>query len=379
MVESEVPTVVIDNGSGMCKVGIGSENDPTAVFPTIVGRPGKTPVFGPDRKETLFIGNDALPKAAGAASTMYLTHPIERGMITNWDDMEKIWHHCFFNELKVAPEEHSCLLTEAPLTPKANREKMTELMFDKFNFKNFYVITSAALSLQATARTTGIAVDIGDGVGHIIPIYEGSPLSHGINRFDLAGRDITEYLGKLMAETGNNFDASQRETVQDIKEKTCFVALDFDKVKKEAEQSAIHDINYKLPDGNTCVVRSQRFRAAETLFQPSLIGKELPGIHELAFDSVMKCDVDLRRELFKNVCLLGGTTMIPGFPERLIKELVSRVPSTMKVKAIAPSQRMLVAWIGGSVLASLSVFETMLISKKEYEEAGASVVHRKCL
>ena len=110
--------------------------------------------------------------------------------------MEQIWHHTFYNELRVAPEEHSVMLTEAPLNPKANREKMCSIMFETFNAPNFYVGIQAVLSLYASGRTSGIVVDVGQDVSDTVPIYEGNVVPHAIMRLDVAGRDITGYLGK---------------------------------------------------------------------------------------------------------------------------------------------------------------------------------------
>jgi len=147
---------------------------------------------------------------------------------------------------------------------------------------------------------------------------------------------------------------------------------------KEAEQSSSHDVPYELPDGNTVTVSSQRFRAPEALFDPTLVQLEIPGIHELTFQSITKCDIDVRKDLYGNICLSGGTTMFNGLPERLNKEMVALAPSSMKIKIVAPAERKFSVWIGGSILSSLSTFETMWISKSEYDEAGPSIVHRKC-
>jgi actin-related protein len=382
MGDLELPAVVIDNGSSLCKAGLASEDAPKAIFSSIIGRIKKSVIFlfpfqGEKgiAEDMTYIGHEA----QAMRGILQLKYPIEHGMVTNWDDMEKIWHHCYFNELRVPPEEHPCMLTEAPLNPKANREKMIDVMFGTFNVPNFYVGVQAVLSLYASGRTTGIVLDIGDSVAHTVPIYEGYSLPHAILRTDLAGRDIADYLVKLMTETGASFSSSaEREIVRDMKEKTAFVALDFDQAKKEAEQSSTHDVVYKLPDGNIVTIGSQRFRAPEALFQPSMVGKEFPGIHELIFNSIMKCDVDVKRDLYQNVCLSGGTTMITGLPERLNKHLVSLSPSTIKIKIVAPDDRKLSAWTGGSILSSLSTFQVMTISKNEYDEAGPSIVHRKC-
>ena len=375
MAEEQNAAVIIDNGSGMCKAGIAGDDAPRATFPSIVGRP-KMPgiMVGMDQKDT-YVGEEAQAKRG----VLTLKYPIEHGIVTNWDDMEKIWHHCFFNELRVTPEEHSAHLTEAPMNPKQNREKMTQILFETFNVPTFYVSIQAVLSLYASGRTTGIVLDSGDGVTHTVPIYEGYNLPHAIMRIDLAGRDMTDYLVKLLSEVGQSFASSaEREIVRDIKEKLCYVALDFESEMKTYAESSAMDKTYELPDGNTVTVGNQRFRCPEALFQPMKLGKEFAGVHELTFQSIMKCDVDVRKDLYGNIVLSGGTTMFPGIAERLNKEVVALAPSSMKIKVIAPPERKYSVWIGGSILSSLSTFQTMWITKAEYDESGPGIVHRKC-
>jgi len=368
--------IVIDNGSGMCKAGFASEDAPRAVFPCIVGRPKHPDVMVGMEQHDSYVGDAALVRR-GVLSIRY---PIEHGIVTNWDDMEKIWHHTFYNELRVDPDEHPVLLTEAPLNPKANRERMTQLMFENFGVPAMYVSIQAILSLYSAGRTTGCIFDSGDGVSHIVPVYDGYCLPHAVSRIDIAGRDLTDYMGKILTERGYSFfTTAEREIVREIKESIAYVALDFDVEMQKSVDSSEVDTFYTLPDEQVITIGSERFRCPEVLFQPSLIGKECAGIHQQTFDTIMKCDIDLRKDLFNNIVMSGGTTMYKGLAERMTKELNAITPAGMSVRVIAPPERKYSVWIGGSILTSLNTFQENWVTKDEYDESGPSIVHRKCM
>lgn len=368
--------VVIDNGSGTIKAGFAGDERPKCLFNTFVGRPKHTKVMVGAVEGDQFIGN----RADELKGLLKLQHPMEHGIVNNWSDMEHIWTH-LYSELKIQTEEHPVLLTEAPINPRKNREKAAEIFFETFNVPALFISMQAVLSLYASGRTTGIVLDSGDGVTHTVPVYEGFALPNSIMRIDLAGRDITEHLQTLLRRSGYAFTTTaEKEVVRTIKETACYVA--FDPAKEEEllepdKSSKPVQLSYKLPDGNTIELGPERFRAPEPLFRPDILGEEFLGIHECVVTSIKKADLDLRKTLYSNIVLSGGSTLFPGFGDRLLHEVKRLAPKEVKIKISAPPERKYSTWIGGSILASLDTFRKMWISHDEYDEDGANVVHRK--
>ena len=380
----EFPAVVIDNGSSLCKAGFAGDNAPKSVFPSIVGRPNIErcqPINFIGLKES-YVGHEAQLNK----DILTLRYPIEHGITTNWDDLELIWHHTFYNELCVDPENHSILLSEPLTYLSVDRERILQIMFETFNVPAMYMTIPHVLSLYQSGKTTGIVIDSGDSVTYTVPIYDGYALPHAITKTNLAGRVLTQYLIKILKQSCYNFNMSsaEQEIVKDIKEKLCYVAHDFQLELETACTVPSLERNYELPDGNIINVGIGRFRCPEVLFQPSLLDNEFKdftyskAIHETVHNSIMKCDLDIRKDLYANIILSGGNTMYPGISDRMKKELMLLSPSTEKINVIAPPERQYAAWKGGSILASLSTFNQMCISIKEYDEVGPRIIHKKC-
>lgn len=349
--------LVLDNGSGTIRAGFAGTDLPAAYFPSYVGRPKHVRVLAGALEGDVFIG----PKAQELRGLLKIKYPLEHGIVTDWDDMEKIWTYIYEQELKTLSEEHPVLLTEPPLNPRENRDTAASILFEQFNVPAIYMSIQAVLSLYASGRTTGIVLDSGDGVTHAVPVYEGFAIPSSIRRIDVAGRDVTEQMQLLLRKNGHIFHTSaEKEIVRIMKEKISYVALDPRKEEKDWQQgiwkAGRKELEYVLPDGNKIKIGGERFRAPEILFEPELIGLEYPGVHQMLVDAISRTDMDLRKNLFANIVLSGGTTLTKDFGNRLLTELQRLAVKDMHIKIFAPPERKYSTWIGGSILAGLSTF-----------------------
>lgn len=392
--------IVIDNGSGNLKAGFAGEEHPKCYQANMVGRPKYQKIMATTTSSTTATGGDNVDVADGQKleslfvgqfaqqnrGLLKLLYPVEHGIVTKWDEMETLWYHTYSTQLKALPQEHPLLITECPLNPRQNRDKMCQVLFEQFNVPCLYVLIQAVLLLYASGRTTGVVLDSGDGVSHIVPVYEGFLLPTSIKRVDIAGRDITEQLQHELRRLQGVLllSSSEKEIARIIKEKCCFVSKD--PVRDEKLYSSVYydkantDLfsTYRLPDGKELVLGAERFRAPEILFNPQIIGNESPGVHELVNLAIAKTDLDLRSVLYQNIILSGGTTLVKNFGDRLLNELNNSSPGTTKVKIYAPPERKYSTWIGGSILAGLSTFKKMWVTYEEYQE-DPNIVHVRCL
>lgn len=381
--------IVCDNGTGFVKAGFAGANFPTSIFPSLVGRPVL-------RYEEKMIDNIELKdimvgdEASRLRAYLQITYPLENGIVRNWDDACALWDYTFHEKLKVNPEECKIMLTEPPMNPKQNREKMVETMFEKYGFSGVYISIQAVLVMYAQGLLTGVVVDSGDGVTHIVPVYEGYSLPNLTKRLDVAGRDITRYLIRLLQLRGYAFNrTADFETVRQIKEKLCYVGYDLQLEKQLALETTVLVEPYTLPDGRVIKVGAERFEAAEALFQPRLVDVEQDGMAEMLFKTINQADIDLRAEFYNHIVLSGGSSMYPGLPSRLEKDIRQlygeRVAkgnqaqiAKFRCRIEDPPRRKHMVFLGGAVLSEIMKDKTAFwMNKSEWQEMGTNVL-RKC-
>lgn len=348
-------TLVIDIGSLNTKTGLGGDEEPTKVLPTVANR-----IDG--KKYTGYF-------AIAECKTRLLKQnkPVERG---EFRDIEGVCD-ILSEEIEYFKYQgaDTVLITESSLQ-RYYRERIAEEVFSSERISKISFVNQGVLSLLASGRTTGVAVDIGDGVTEVIPVYEGCPIRHSILTQNFGGKDITEFLNhSLFIQEKHKFiSVPPHHVIRRIKEERCYVSLNFE----IEDLKASHKIfGYKLADGTYINLRDEVFKCPEALFQPDIWekGKKLLGIHKLCHEAIQKCDPELRKELYGNIITSGGSTMFKGFEERMEKEMRSSAPHGV-VKVTAAPRREYSAWLGGSILTSNPAFDAMCLTREEFEERG---------
>jgi actin-related protein 2 len=385
---SDTTPVVLDLGTGFIKVGLSTSQIPDFVLPNTVGRPilRSDESFSRQKLKDIMIADETTP----VRQYLDLALPVEHGIVKNWEDEKLVLDYVWKQKLQIEPKDHPVLITEAPLNPVDNRKLMLEIFYETFGFEALQVAPQALLVLYAQGLVTGLVVDSGDGVTHIMPIFENYLLPHLIGRMDIAGRDITEHMVKLLTLRGYTFHkTSDFDIVREIKEKLCFISADIEMDRKIANETTTYVVPYTLPDSRVIKVSGERFEAPEVLFQPFQVGSEGKGISDLIFDTIMRADINLRKKFFEQIVVSGGTTMFPGLSTRIYNDLKKLVLTNIlkgkteqvkdyKIGVEDPPGRRFLVYLGSTVLANLSKDKQASWAwKKEYKEAGADAIVKR--
>lgn len=373
--QTQRPAVVMDNGSDLTKVGYSGEEMPRKVFSTLVGRPKESgKALGIDQLD-YYVGQDAETRR----SKLRLNRPVVRGEVGTWQDLEDLWDYMYANELRIVAHTQPCLITEEPLNSKSNREKAIEVLFESFDVPAFFIGNQAVLSLYTSGLTTGLVLESGEGVTHAVPVFEGYSIPAAVCKGEIGGGDANEYMRDLMeVRLQMQFSGAEgRKTIRSIKEKLCYVALNFQAEMTKSHTDSTIETNYTLPSGQIVTVGNERFRCPEALFQPALMYSSSASLPTLLYTALQNSAIDLQPLLLANIVISGGNTMWRGIEQRLAREIaLRRGAGGQHISAIATRQYG--AWIGGSVLTSLSTFQQLWVSRAEYDEYGPTVVHAKC-
>lgn len=380
--------IVCDNGTGFVKCGYAGANFPEFMFPSMVGRPilRFEEKVGQAELKDIVCGAEAAENRAN----LELNYPMKEGKVVDWEDMRHLWNHIFYEKLRVTPAEHRILLTEPPMNPKANRERMAEEMLEHYGFAGFKCSIQAQLVLYAQGLLSGVVVDSGDGVTHVIPVWEGVTPEKLIKRLNVAGRHVTEHLIKLLQVRGYTLNrTADFETARQIKEAACYMGYDLKIEEKLALETTTLMQTYELPDGRVIKLGQERYLAPEVLFNPGMMDIEQRGMSEMLFFMIQEADIDLRADFYKHIVLSGGSTMYPGLPSRLEKDIrdlylehvckgdESRLEK-LKLKIEDPPRRKHMVFLGGSVLADIMADKPEFwVSPQEWAEEGPRVLDRK--
>jgi len=407
MSHTGLPAVVIDNGTGYTKMGFAGNTEPQYIIPTVIStQEGKGSAKAATQKKGIedldfFIGDEAI-----ANSRTYDTfYPVRHGQVENWTHMELFWEHCIFKYLRCEPEDHFFLLTEPPLNAPENREYTAEIMFETFNVPGLYIAVQAVLALAASwtsksvkERTlTGTVIDSGDGVTHVIPVAEGYVIGSSIKHIPLAGRDITAFVQQLMRDRSEPIPpAESMEVAKRVKEQYSYVCPDI--VKEYGKYDTEPTKWFKQYTGINGVTKKpysvdvgyERFLGPEIFFNPEIFSSDfLTPLPKVVDDTIQTCPIDVRRGLYKNIVLSGGTTMFKDFSKRLMRDIKRSVDYRIKrseelsggkiksvpldVNVISHQMQRYAVWFGGSMLASTPEFYKVCHTKKQYDEIGPSI------
>ncbi|XP_006873711.1 PREDICTED: uncharacterized protein LOC102839792 [Chrysochloris asiatica] len=348
----DMAAIVIDTGTGFTKSGLAGEDHVLSVVPSCVqllqhSAQGQPRYVVPENQEG--------------------SYPVlNRGVVSDWDALEVLWQHLFYCRLGVQPEELAVLVADSPISPRTNREKVAEILFERFHVPAMQTVHQALLTLYAYGRTTGLVLGSGHGTSYVAPILTGDLAPLDTYRLDVAGCDLTEYLAQLLL--AGSHSSPKAGLLNQIKEANCYVTMDM--AAEMARTQGQAQVDFVLPDKQVITLGSERFRCPEALFQPNLLGLNQPGLPQLALLSISQLEAKQQELLLANVVLEGGSTLFNGFPERLRQELGPGA------NVLGSPHRAVAAWLGGSIMASRDSFQSLWLSRREYEEEGPWAIYK---
>lgn len=383
--------IIIDNGSTLCKVGFAGDEVPRSIFPAVIGHSKYNLTVNGHQNKDIYVGNEAFEKRG----TCILNYPNKSTGTLNTDEMDLLYHNIFHNELKVDPKEHPILLIEKLYKQKSRIESQVQILFETFNVPSICIEEKSVLALFSTGRDTGIVLHSGDYLSYACPIFERRPIQNAIKLSNVGGNEITESIKneinfRFFCNSSNKrasegwssspflFNTSaDNEIVRDIKEKCAYVSLDFYQELNSSRNSTEKYEIYRLPDQSVITIQNERFICPEILFKPQT-GID-NSVSNLVYNSIQSCNDDIKNNLFDNIVLSGGTTMINGFTERFTSEVKNLVQLNCNVNVIAPKNRNIAAFIGGSIYARSPLFEYEDFSRNQYNENGPGIFNNKFL
>lgn len=369
--------IIVDIGGGEVKAGFSGEEKPKVIFKNYIGEKKYKNIFRSFKNENIsslneiFIGEDC-DKHNGV---LKLSYPVKHGIFSNEQDILSLFNH-IYTKLGCAQEikEHPILITEPLLNPYSNREKIASALFGNLGIPALFFASQPILSMFSTSKTSGTILESGEGVSQSCVVFEGYSLPLSYERYDYGGGDVTKYLNNLLTRKGYSFyNSADLRILNEIKENFCYCSLN-----KESKNKNF-SVEYVLPDGNSVILDEEKELATEILFDPLLMGKEYLSLHEMIKSSVEKIDMELKSKGYNYILLAGGNTKIKGLKERLNNELKKIISPNLKININSSADPQNSCWIGGNVISTLEIFRKMWVTKKDWVETGAKIVHVKTI
>ena len=370
----QLPHIIIDFGSNSIKCGFNYDLYPRFIIPNAIGKI-KNKAFSPIKNyNDYYCGYDALYNS----SSIDLSYPrIENNGKISTDeegikDLESLFSYIFNEKLKTHEYTYDIFIVDSINTSTKEREAIAHILFDKFNIYHLHFEPQSIMTLYSTSKTSGLVVESGEISTEIVPIIEGYIISQGICNFPIAGHELTKRFENVYKDIFDiNCVNNHYWMAQKIKEEFSQILPSHKDFQELMSKKDIDKKEYILPDGNIVELGNEIYEIPEAIFNPNIFEIETKNLPEIILDSISKCDISTRKELYNNIILGGGNTFIKGFESRLkseIEEIKKRNCGIVSLK-----ERNYSAWIGASGISSMSNFNNKWVSRNEYFEYGGKL------